>query len=141
MQLVDIKDLKIHQDDRGYLYEVIHNYDLDKFGQTYIVHDPTAGIVRAFHKHHKLVDYFCIVKGSAKFVFEKDGVIEWTVLTDRNPQVIEVPTEVFHGWMSLEDDTILLSTGSEVYDGTDEERIPSDSFDGFVGNPWQITRK
>jgi len=69
-------DLKLRSDDRGDLFEAIHNYDIDKFGQVYVVQDRTRNTIRAFHKHHKLIDYFCIIHGSAKFVFEKDGKID-----------------------------------------------------------------
>jgi len=132
-------DLKLRSDDRGDLFEAIHNYDIDKFGQVYVVQDRTRNTIRAFHKHHKLIDYFCIIHGSAKFVFEKDGKIDTVVLTARNPKLIIVPTEVYHGWMSLEDDTTLLSIASELYDrdNPDEERISPDSF----GKVWEMTKK
>ena len=32
--------LKVNFDDRGYLFEIIHNYDMPKFGQVYIVGNP-----------------------------------------------------------------------------------------------------
>ena len=39
----------------------------------------------------------------------------------------EMPPGIYHGWMSLEPDTLLLSTASHVYnrDKPDEERIPA----------------
>jgi len=141
MNIKDLKviDLNLHSDDRGDLFEVIHNYDINKFGQVYIVQNRVKGIIRAFHKHHKLWDYFCILHGSAKFVFEKDGQIDTVVLTARKPKLIVVPAGVYHGWMSLEDDTILMSTASELYnkENPDEERISYESF----GKVWDITIK
>jgi dTDP-4-dehydrorhamnose 3,5-epimerase-like enzyme len=46
---------------------------------------------------------------------------------------------VYHGWMSLEDDTMMISTASEVYNraNPDEERVPYDSF----GYDWSIKFK
>lgn len=147
---LEIIPLTLHQDDRGYLFEMIHYYDLPKeellgdileykFGQVYFVHNPVRGTIRAFHKHKKLWDYFCIVNGSAKFAFEKDGIVEEIILSARKPQTIIVPPEVYHGWMSLEDNTILASVGSEIYNqkNPDEERIPFDSF----GYDWSINYK
>jgi len=144
MELVDVTDLTVHQDERGYLFEIIHNYDMENgFGQAYIVHNPVKGTIRAFHKHQELIDYFTIVKGSAKFVFannEVPDIVESITLTDRNPQMITVPTEIFHGWKSLEDDTILLSVGSEVYDeeDPDEERI---AWNFCGGDVWEKLKK
>ena len=64
--------LKTFFDDRGYLFEIIHNYEMTKFGRVYAAGDPVRGTVRAFHKHFISWDHFCILKGSAKFVFVDD---------------------------------------------------------------------
>ena len=140
---LEIISLQVNFDDRGYLFEIVHNYDMQKFGQVYVVGDPTRGTIRAFHKHETLWDYFCIVKGSAKFVFvddKKDSKTykqqEVIILSEKAPKTIIVPPGVYHGWMSLEDDTIMISAGSELYDKEkpDETRIPPDSF----GDYWTI---
>ncbi|MBI2589454.1 dTDP-4-dehydrorhamnose 3,5-epimerase family protein [Candidatus Berkelbacteria bacterium] len=145
---VKVVDLTMHLDDRGYLYEIIHRTDpyIAKFGQVYLVGNMTRGTIRAFHKHEKLWDYFCIVHGSAKFALVDDrpdsstyGNIRTIVLNSKKPQMIVVPPGVHHGWMGLEDDTILVSVGSEVYnkDNPDEERVPFDSF----GYDWSVKFK
>ena len=142
---VQVVELKVNTDDRGYLYEIIRSTDsfFNKFGQVYIVGDPTRGLVRAFHKHKTLWDWFCIVHGSAKFVLVDDRKKSSTykqkdiiVIGEHNPSLIVVPPGVFHGWMSLEDDTIMVSTATEVYNRKkpDEVRISPDSF----GDVWQI---
>ncbi len=143
---LEIVSLQVNFDDRGYLFEIIHNYDMPKFGQVYAVGDPVRGIIRAFHKHEVLWDYFCIVKGSAKFIFvddRKDSITyqqqEMIVLSEKTPKMIIVPPGVFHGWMSLEDDTLLISIASEVYnkEKPDEVRISPDSF----GDVWTVKGK
>jgi len=138
-----------------------------KFGQIYVVHSPVRGTVRAFHKHRELWDYFCIVSGSAKFclvddrahkiiktVMEHDladpsqfaeepspGDTQIIVASARQPKLVVVPPGIFHGWMSLEDNTTLLSVASELYDraNPDEIRVPPFYFDiSFGGNPWEV---
>lgn len=152
-QPISLKDvavipLQVHMDDRGYLFEVIHSTDtfFSKFGQVYVVGNMARETIRAFHKHKELWDYFSIVHGSAKFALYDDRKDSPTyqktqtiVLSEKNPKMIVVPPGVYHGWMSLEDDTILLSVGSEVYDqkNPDEERVPFDSF----GYDWSIQYK
>lgn len=84
-----IPDLKLVDcpyfiDDRGFLMEILRSTDGDPvpgddFGhaqaevirQVYLVINPTP-TVRAFHKHDVLVDYFCVVQGSAIFAFADD---------------------------------------------------------------------
>ena len=137
--------LVAHVDDRGYLIEIVRANDphMHKFGQVYIVGDPVRGAVRAFHKHRDLWDYFFISHGSAKFVLVDDRPesptykqMDTFVTSGRNPSLIVVPPGVFHGWMSLEDDTQMISTATEVYnrEKPDEVRVPPDSF----GDVWTV---
>lgn len=145
IQGVSVVDLETHYDDRGYLFEILREVDpyFTRFGQVYLVADQARGVIRAFHKHKTLWDWFCIVHGSAKFVLQDDrensptyGEVMTVVVGERRPRLIAVPPGVYHGWMSLEDDTLLVSTGSEVYrrDNPDEVRIPPDSF----GDVWTV---
>jgi len=143
---LEIIPLQVNFDDRGYLFEIIHHYDMPKFGQVYVVGDPVRGIIRAFHKHEILWDYFCIVKGSAKFVFVDDRKNsktykqqETVILSEKAPKMVIVPPGVYHGWMSLEDDTIMVSTGSEIYnkEKPDETRISPDTY----GDIWTVKGK
>lgn len=145
-----IKDVKLvqlvaHVDDRGYLIEIIRANDdhFTKFGQVYLVGDLTRGTIRAFHKHSVLWDWFFISHGAAKFILRDDRSDSPTykdmntfVISSRNPGLLVVPPGVYHGWVSLEDDTQMVSTASEVYDreNPDEVRIAPDSF----GVEWEV---
>lgn len=152
---VRVIELTRHEDDRGYLYEIIHATDdfLPKFGQVYVVSSPVKGTIRAFHKHCQMWDYFCVVRGAAKFVLahmNDDAVeacvsegrvctpdaLQTYVLTERKPSLLVVPANTWHGWMALEDDTIVVATGSEVYsrENPDETRVPPDLF----GDVWAV---
>jgi dTDP-4-dehydrorhamnose 3,5-epimerase len=150
---VQVVSLTVHEDDRGYLYEVIHGSDpyVTRFGQVYVVGDRIERIVRAYHKHAELHDWFCIVHGAAKFVLVDDREGSPThrkhdvvTMSDKAPKLLVVPPGIYHGWMSLQPDTMLLSTASHEYnrEKPDEERIPPDSFDDLIGmNPWEIVAK
>ena len=138
-------DLVAHLDDRGYLIEIIRATDphFTKFGQVYLVGNFAQGTIRAFHKHKALWDWFFISHGAAKFILIDDRgdcptykEQDVFVVSSRNPSLIVVPPGVYHGWMSLEDDTQMISTASEVYnrENPDEERIPPDSF----GDVWIV---
>lgn len=162
---VKVTPVEFHSDDRGWLAEVCHCYELEqevcsheafdkdvkcpRFGQVYAVGNYAAGTIRAFHKHAKLWDYFFIVNGAAKFVLvdDRDARIlpnrspegtsmQSEILSARRPALITIPPGVFHGWMSLEPNTILISVGSELYDREhpDETRIDAYSF----GDIWSV---
>lgn len=142
---VYVVPLEAHCDDRGYLMEILRAVDphYTKFGQVYFVGDMVRGTVRAFHKHEVLWDWFFISHGSAKFGFRDDrpesptyGVMDTVITGTRNPGLVVVPPGVYHGWMSLEDDTQLVSIASEVYNRQkpDEVRVPPDSW----GFDWSV---
>jgi dTDP-4-dehydrorhamnose 3,5-epimerase len=142
---VENVSLVVRSDDRGYLIEIVRVTDpfLKKFGQVYLVGSFAKGTVRAFHKHVDLWDLFFISHGAAKFILVDDRQGSPTykemntfVTGARNPSLIVVPPGVFHGWMSLEDDTQMISTATEVYqrEQPDETRIPADSF----GDVWAV---
>lgn len=142
--------LEMYEDDRGYLYEVIHDSDffVPRIGQVYVVGDPVRGAIRAFHKHRELHDWFCLARGSAKFCFVDDRPdsptyrkTDTVVISGRRPSLLVVPPGVHHGWMALEDDTIMLSVASDLYDreNPDEERVSPHAFDDLFGkDPWQV---
>lgn len=150
---VELVRLDVSEDDRGFLYEVVHDNDhfVPKIGQVYVVGDPSRGTIRAFHKHEMLHDWFCLLSGSAKFAFVDDRPESPTyretdvvVTSGRRPTLIVVPPGVYHGWMSLEDHVVLLSVASHVYDrvSPDETRVPPRAFEELFGrNIWEVEAK
>jgi dTDP-4-dehydrorhamnose 3,5-epimerase len=147
---VKVVPLETRVDERGYLAEIARvaggaepHAMIHPFGQVYLVGDPVRGTVRAFHKHELMWDWFFIAHGSAKFVLRDDrrasptdGEMMTVVASARNPSLIAVPPGVWHGWMSLEDDTQMVSIASHVYDrdAPDEVRIAPDAF----GDVWTV---
>jgi dTDP-4-dehydrorhamnose 3,5-epimerase len=148
---VNLISLAVNVDDRGYLLEVIRTAEpktdpwsvCTRFSQVYLVGNFGKGTIRAFHKHKLMWDYFFISHGAAKFVLADDRKNSLTykeintfILSERNPSLLVVPPEVYHGWMSLEDDTQMICIASELYnrEKPDEIRIPPDSF----GDVWTV---
>jgi dTDP-4-dehydrorhamnose 3,5-epimerase len=150
IQGVQVIPLAAHMDDRGYLIEIARRADdpephgvVHQFGQVYLVGNMTRNTIRAFHKHNELWDWFFISHGSAKFVLVDDRDdsptkdAKMTIVTgERKPALVVVPPGVYHGWMSLQDDTQMISTASHAYnrENPDEVRIPPDSF----GDVWTV---
>jgi dTDP-4-dehydrorhamnose 3,5-epimerase len=147
---IQVIPLTARYDDRGYLIEIVRRAGdpephgvVHQFGQVYLVGDVARGTIRAFHKHAELWDWFFISHGSAKFVLVDDrddsptkGEKMTVVVGERKPALIVVPPGVYHGWMSLEDDTQMVSVASHVYnrEKPDEVRVPPDAF----GDVWAV---
>ncbi len=147
MKDVGFVSLPSYVDDRGYLCVLMDPLQIAEatfppIRRVYFVGNFSKGTVRAFHRHKKNWDCFFISHGSAKFVLVKEhpkGVVNKTetyVIGNRNPSLLIVPPGVWHGWMSLEDDTQLVNLSSESLDKSnpDEERVSPDSF----GNIWTV---
>ena len=150
-------ELVTREDDRGYLSEICRR-DWDEvsslvknFQQVYLVGNWEKGTIRAYHKHKELVDFFIIVNGVARFVGFDDrpdsatfGYLNTIIASARNLKMITVPAGVYHGWQSLEENTILVSVANNLYMGEnrtewlDEHRIPYDTFGKHM---WEVEYK
>jgi dTDP-4-dehydrorhamnose 3,5-epimerase len=126
--------LILHTDDRGFLYEMLRcdNQHFTKFGQIYVIGDARRGVVRAWHRHFLMDEWFCCVSGEALFVLHdpQTGLFEEHYLTSVSPPLLYVPRLVFHGHQAFTDGAIIVAVCSEPYvkNRPDEERVPYDHF-------------
>ncbi len=156
----NLHNLQVNVDDRGLLYEVLRtdwpalSDHAESIKQVYMVQSIAPMTVRAYHRHVRQVDWYCIVKGSAKFVlFTEDAELlpdrngegiaglgtqharsvytQVVTLTAQKPQILICPRGVYHGWMNLEPNTMMLTVANQVYSHDpatrDEERVPGDT--------------
>lgn len=128
----------VFTDDRGYFVPFLDNKEI-VVKRIYSVVNPTCGIVRGFHFHKKEWKYFTIVRGSAKFVAldPKKPKEKFTfVSSERFPTIISIPPGYANGWVSLEDNTILLCAST----ATTKESLKDDKrFDPHKwGDVWSI---
>ena len=130
-----IKQLTVHHDERGFLFETLRcdNPDFSQFGQVYFVGDARRGVVRAWHRHFKMDEWFCCVRGKAKFVSYNPDSGEYSeyLLSADSPSLLFVLRRIFHGHKALADNTLIVAICTEAYDENDldEERVPLDYFD------------
>ncbi len=147
---VILKDLIIHRDERGALFEILRSDEniFNKFGQAYIT-ICKSGWVKGWHYHLKQVDYFCVVQGKAKIVLydrRQDsstyGTIEEYILDVEKPQLLRIPAGIVHGFECVSDtECCILNLPTEPYkrDNPDEYRIPLDS-DEIPYEPWKKSK-
>lgn len=148
--MVHVKKLKIHLDDRGYLYEILRKDDncFSEYGQAYIS-AINPGVVKGFHRHFKQTDHVCCVQGQIKLVtIEVDSrdaagaIIKEFHLSPLDPKLIIIPPEVFHGWMCIGNEQALVLNISSVPfdpDNPDEQRV--DPHTNLWGYKWEIKDK
>lgn len=131
---VKIKELKVHCDERGRLFEVLRSDEslFSRFGQAYIT-TCYPGVVKAWHHHKLQTDSLCVIRGSGKIVLydSRDGsptkgeVNEFFPCDDRR-LLIQIPPGVYHGFKNIgTDELVVLNLPTEVYnyERPDEYRI------------------
>lgn len=126
-------------DDRGFLSQILPEGDESfTIKRIYSTGNFSKGTIRGFHKHKKDKKGFFVTSGSAKFVVVDDRKdsptykeINTFILSTLNPSVLTVPVGVYSGWMSLQNDTVILGISSEPFDkeNPDDERLDPFAFE------------
>ena len=128
-----IEDLKCFVDDRGFLIQL---FDELKVVRAYAVSNFNKNTIRGYHKNFKEWKYFCVLKGSAKFIVAKNKkeIYSFT-LSEKKPQLLHVPPEWWNGWKALECDTILLGFSDVTMKNHKDRRMSPYAFGKKI---WEV---
>ena len=129
-------NIQFNEDDRAQRY--LNVFEKIGPGQVNISYVNSTKHVVAWHKHNIQTDYWVCVKGSFKvgLATHEEGA-KFEYLSDRSPQVLEIPPGIYHGYKALEPGSILLYYLTEKYNPEDEFRaIP-----GEFNEIWQAKNK
>lgn len=148
---VEIKPLRTHADSRGFFREIIRSSDpifsceSDKPFMQWSHSKMAKNTVKAWHFHHKQIDWWYVGLGAVKVVLVDNREESTTfrnrleiILGDAHPEakeaVVKIPQGVLHGGKVLTDFAHLFYITSEIYDTNDEGRIPYN--DPEIGYDW-----
>ncbi len=140
IQGVEIRELRKHADERGFLCEVLRKdwsifeeFAMAYFSVTY------PGVVRAWHRHPKTKqeDLLCVPQGMVKVVVYDQregsptmGRINEFVIGEDNMVLLRIPGECWHGFKAIgTKPAVLINFPTRLYDydNPDEERLPPDT--------------
>jgi len=133
-------EIQCYIDDRGFLYQIYGNYEgkFPELKRVYVVGNFGKGIIRGFHKHKEEWKGYFVVSGSAKFVVvDEDKNISTYILSPRRPYVLIVPPGYFHGWISLEENTILIGLSNRSLEHSLKDDIRIDPFT-YGKEVWEV---
>ena len=115
------------------------------FAQSYVT-ATHRGVVKAWHYHLKQTDVWFVAAGKIKAgLFDaRDGsptrgVANTLVMGGGNNVTLVIPPGVFHGYLTLSDEAILVNTTNRPYDPADEYRAPWD--DPRFGFVWEVENR
>lgn len=134
---VKIKNLRMLPDERGWLTEILRCDDeiFEKFGQVYAA-AAYPDVVKAWHMHKNQTDNLACIRGCAKFVLydgrngsKTKGEINEFTIGEKNPLLVKVPPEVWHGFKAVGETAIVINVPTELYnyENPDEHRLPPDT--------------
>jgi dTDP-4-dehydrorhamnose 3,5-epimerase-like enzyme len=136
-------------DDRGYLIPFTDHIDHELFHRCYVVGDYGSGVIRGLHYHKEEMKIFTIVSGAAKFVTVKlseemadrndpaeiedflkanPDCVKTFVLSSRHHGVVVIPAYYANGWISLEDNTVLVSLSNLRFEKAKDDDIRIDPY-------------
>lgn len=140
---VKLVPVKTFVDDRGYINQIIQHSDgvFPKLERLYLVGNFGKGVIRGLHKHEKEWKCFFVINGAVKFVLVKETKnkpeIDTYVLSSKNPQILIIPPGIWHGSMSLEENTTLLGISNFTIKETKEDDYRIDPFN-FGKEIWEV---
>lgn len=139
------RTIDVSTDDRGTFVQFLENTNRlkEKKGlaikRVYYVYDYGKGIIRGFHLHQHEWKYFIVVAGAGKIVALNQNRPKEQysfISSSRKPNLVVIPPGYAHGWMSLEDRTILVcgSTSTLKESLKDDQRFDPHKW----GDLWTI---
>lgn len=142
---VEIKDLVIHKDERGFFSEIMRQSEgifQDSFAQWSYSFNNT-GVVKAWHLHERQTDWMCTLVGDMKLVLydtREDSsthkeIMEILMGETQGLKVVKIPPGVAHGYKVINGPMSIVYLTNREYDPEDELRIPHD--DPEIGFDWQ----
>jgi len=142
---VEIKELIVHKDERGFFCELIRSSDAsfrgNKFGQ--LSHSMAyEGIIKAWHLHKIQTEWLYVAIGDIKLALydtRKDSktyreIVELFIGEKYGRKVIKVPPGVAHGYKIIRSPMHVFYVADREYDPSDDIKIPYD--DPEIGYDW-----
>ncbi len=120
-----ILKLDVHEDERGWLAEILHGSDLThkEFGQL-LVTTALPGETKGGHYHTRKEEWFCVIGGKAllTLIHNETGEKREIEMGEGNMATVNIPLNVMH-WIKNTGDTMmyLLAYTNEEFDPEDTD--------------------
>ena len=139
LEKVEVEDLALHADARGWLMELCHGPGIAYVYATMCY----PGVVKGWHRHARHTDRLACVQGAARIVTATgqkalwDGTpngrwdVEEHVCGPAAPNLVKIPPGVWHAFTPAgPEPCVIVNCPDEPWDPGDEERLALDAI------PW-----
>lgn len=144
---VKIKKLKMLDDERGRLMEILRSDDeiFKKFGQAYIT-TAFPGVVKAWHYHKIQTDSFTCIAGKiclALYDAREDSPtfkeINEFILSLDEPKVVQIPNMVYHGFKGISEfESMVINLPTEPYNRVTPDEYRLDPYENDIPYNWKV---
>jgi len=142
--IVEIKNLKVFANDQGYLFETLRKDDQifnGEFGQA-LISTIYPRVIKGLHLHKNQTDYTTCIKGNVKYVAIKENEdktikVETFVIGERNPLLIKVSPNIWHGYMPVGNgEAVILHIEDKPFNPSEDDTQRKDPF--YFGDFWTV---
>ena len=123
MEGLDIRELPVHKDQRGWLSEIIRDDETAYRPVMSYLSMTRPGLLRGPHEHRDQTDYFCFVGKFRLYVWDnrKDSTtyLEKKIIdTNGTPTVVIVPAGVVHAYKNIDSsDGLVINMPDRLFMG------------------------
>ncbi len=145
MEGLEIKELALYRDGRGWLGEIIRDDESDLRPAMSYLSMTRPGLVRGPHEHREQTDCFCFIGRFRLFLWDnrvssatyrEHKVIE----TPDSPVVAIVPPGIVHAYKNIgKDDGLVINLPDRLYGGRGKkEEVDEIRYEDDPGSPFRI---
>lgn len=111
MKNIEIKELIVHKDNRGWLAEIFRPEDVNETIKGQItVTTAHPGIAKGNHYHKRKWEWYCVIKGRMKLVLKdmETGNKEEIILSDDKLEILKIGPNIAHGFKNIGEDMLFV---------------------------------
>ncbi len=145
MEGLEIRELTVHEDQRGWLSEIIRNDETSFRPAMSYLSMTTPGFLRGPHEHTEQADFFCFVGNFRLYVWDnrKDSptYLEKKVIeTGATPTVAVVPAGIVHAYKNIgSSDGLVINMPDRLFMGEGKtEPVDEIRHEDNPSSPFQI---
>jgi dTDP-4-dehydrorhamnose 3,5-epimerase len=143
---VAVKEIRVHPDARGRLFEILRADEGDHFsgfGQVYAT-TTYPGVVKAWHLHRKQTDFFCCVRGMIRLVLFDDredsptrGELNEWCMGEHRMIAVKIPPHILHGFQCIgQEEAMVINTVTHPFSPAEPDEYRIDPHDNDIPFSW-----
>jgi UDP-2-acetamido-2,6-beta-L-arabino-hexul-4-ose reductase len=120
----ELETLEKHTDERGLLLEILRDDEIKEEIKQVYFSTSKPNVIRGNHYHKRKIEWFSVVKGTAKLVLEdnESKEREELIISDDKPAIIKILPNISHAIQNIGDDEMyLIVIANEVFNPDDPD--------------------